>query len=838
MKRIITSSYQTLYVLIIFLGFYSSSFGQCLPNLGTSSNFVLFTTTGAIGNTGTSKITGDIGTNAGAVTGFNAPSVVNGFIAIANGATSQASSDLIAAYNQLYALTPTTLSHPPAFGTETLTPGIYGVGGAGSVGGILVLDGLGNSNAVFVFKIGGAMTVGAASIISLVNGTKASNVFWMVDGAISMGAGTTMSGTLIANGAISMGDGGILKGRLLSTTGAIAVYNVVSDVQGIEIADAVGGTVSTNQTLCSGYFPSDLTLSGFLGSVTQWEKSTDTTFTSPVAIFSMTSILAGSTIGNLTSTTYFRAKVQNTNCTIAYSSFVTVTIGATTIWNGTSWSNGNPTTNSTAIISGNYNSTENLVACNLRVTNNAVVLIPSGTTITINDALIVDNGSSFTLSNNANLIQGGLSNNNSGSISVSRNSSSLMRLDYTFWSSPVAVQNLLSFSPLTLLTRFYKYSSSANIFESIAPTTSTFETAKGYLIRMPNNHSTSPTIWSSQFLGIPNNGSYTIDVINNTYNAFGNPYPSTLDADTFILNNNLVEGLYFWRKTNNTDNSSYATYTLAGGTANQGGLSAIEPNGVIQIGQGFITKTSSNHIYFTNAMRIANNNNQFFRNITFEKHRIWLNLSGENFAANQLLISYMTGATNGIDPGIDGSYINDSPIALNSYLNNGEYIIQGRALPFTDADVIPLTFKTTITANYTIAIDHLDGLFLGNQNIFIRDIFTGIVHNLKQSAYSFTTTTGTFNNRFEIVFTNLLENTTFSKNNVQVYSNNGEIIINSGLVLMDNLKTYDIRGALIDFKDAINASEIRLPKSNAKEVVLLKITTIEGELVILKTILY
>jgi hypothetical protein len=39
-------------------------------NLGVLSTFVLFTTVGAVGNTGESKITGHVGTNEGAITGF------------------------------------------------------------------------------------------------------------------------------------------------------------------------------------------------------------------------------------------------------------------------------------------------------------------------------------------------------------------------------------------------------------------------------------------------------------------------------------------------------------------------------------------------------------------------------------------------------------------------------------------------------------------------------------------------------------------------------------------------------------------------------------------------
>jgi hypothetical protein len=46
--------------------------------LGIVQNFALFATSGAITNTGTSIITGDIGTNIGLITGFGAPSVITG----------------------------------------------------------------------------------------------------------------------------------------------------------------------------------------------------------------------------------------------------------------------------------------------------------------------------------------------------------------------------------------------------------------------------------------------------------------------------------------------------------------------------------------------------------------------------------------------------------------------------------------------------------------------------------------------------------------------------------------------------------------------------------------
>jgi hypothetical protein len=54
--------------------------GSSSINLGAISNYALFTGSGAVSNTGTSTITGNIGTNLGPISGFGTPTVVNGVI--------------------------------------------------------------------------------------------------------------------------------------------------------------------------------------------------------------------------------------------------------------------------------------------------------------------------------------------------------------------------------------------------------------------------------------------------------------------------------------------------------------------------------------------------------------------------------------------------------------------------------------------------------------------------------------------------------------------------------------------------------------------------------------
>lgn len=195
------------------------------PSLGTCESFALFTPVGALANTGNlTAIIGNIGTNSGAISGYTA---VAGQQHNGNATTAQAAIDVQAAYNYLVAL-PCSAGPAlaPAMGTnQILTPGTYCQGGAASVAGDLILDGQNQANALFVFKINGALSAAAASRVLLINGANPDNVYWQVNGAASFAATTAFAGIVIAYGAIALGDGASLHGKGLSTVGAISTYN-------------------------------------------------------------------------------------------------------------------------------------------------------------------------------------------------------------------------------------------------------------------------------------------------------------------------------------------------------------------------------------------------------------------------------------------------------------------------------------------------------------------------------------------------------------------------------------------------------------------------------------
>ena len=195
------------------------------PTLGTCSQFELFTSGGAISNTGISHVTGNVGSNAGSSTGFGN---VNGSMHDNDGTSAAAAADLTLAYNQLNATVPTYFPAPLLGNGQILIEGVYYISTPATLNLDLTLDGQGNPGAVFIFQIDGAFSANTLSHVDLVNGALACNVFWMVEGLVSIGPGCAMRGTIIANNAaINMSTGDTLEGRALSTAGAITIDGVL-----------------------------------------------------------------------------------------------------------------------------------------------------------------------------------------------------------------------------------------------------------------------------------------------------------------------------------------------------------------------------------------------------------------------------------------------------------------------------------------------------------------------------------------------------------------------------------------------------------------------------------
>lgn len=196
------------------------------PPLGVAGDFVLFSTNGALSNSGISQLTGNVGTNNGSSSFFGN---VNGQMHDADGVSAQAATDLLIAYNQLNSAIPTFFPAPLLGNGQVLTAGVYAISAAATLNLDLTLNAQGNADAVFIIQIQGPFSTNADSKIKLINGAQACNVFWKVEGLVDMASGTSMKGTVIANNAaINMNTGDTLEGRAFSTTGAISVDGVLA----------------------------------------------------------------------------------------------------------------------------------------------------------------------------------------------------------------------------------------------------------------------------------------------------------------------------------------------------------------------------------------------------------------------------------------------------------------------------------------------------------------------------------------------------------------------------------------------------------------------------------
>ena len=433
----------------------------------------------------------------------------------------------------------------------------------------------------------------------------------------------------------------------------------------------------------------------------------------------------------------------------------------------------------------------------------------------------------------------------------------MKNFDYTYWSSPIENQVLSALSPNTMSDKYLSYNAVINNWQ-VEPRLNPMVIGKGYIIRTPKaglwgngENVVFPYSQPVQFIGIPNNGNIfgeEISALTATRSfLIGNPYPSAVNADLFLAaNSTILEGtIYFW--THNTaiapsgskyiyTANDYASYNTTGGTgvtapAINPGLNNATPLGNIAAGQSFFaTAKAAGRIVFTNAMRITGNNNQFFKSektADLEKHRLWLDLSNDGGAYKQTLIGYVEGATDNYEGQFDGVSFDGNPyVDFYSINNDKNLVIQGRALPFENTDVVPLGYKTTIAGNFTIGINNTDGT-LSNQPIYLEDRLTQTIHNLQLSNYTFNTEIGAFDDRFVLKYSDTnLGSDDFEKNDNNLIVTVNRKVITISSLNDDNINKvfiYDISGKMIYKKEKINSNQFSTHLNTAEQVLLVKI---------------
>ncbi|MFM9989361.1 T9SS sorting signal type C domain-containing protein [Flavobacterium sp.] len=548
-------------------------------------------------------------------------------------------------------------------------------------------------------------------------------------------------------------------------------------------------------------------------------------------------------------------KNYNTNYFYAFSFLIMLLLSnmsqaQTTTWTG-SWDNGDPDITKDVIFTANYTSPSNISAKSVLVSGGAQVTIASNHTFTIENNITVAVGSNLIFETNASLLQINPTAINTGNINYKRDSSPMKFFEYTYWSTPVAGETLVGFSPLTSPSRFHSYDSTINNWVNESPT-NTMQSGRGYAIRSPDDYTTTPQTFNGEFIGVPNNGDIPTTVIAFNpgllnYNFIGNPYPSAISVISLLDNSNLGT-MYFWTHNtaiagNSFTTNDYAIRTRTTGTAAISGGAA--PGLFIAAGQGFFASAATTTtLTFKNIMRVANSNSQFYKNsqVVPLNYYIHLNLTNTSGAFKQIAFGYEELATNGYDFGTDALASTEGAITFYSLISpyTFGFGIQGRSYPWDINDVIDLGFNATIAGDYTIAIDHVNPFF-DTQDIFIEDTALGTYHNLKTAPYNFNTAVGIFNSRLKIHYQNpLLSNNGFTiiANSVLVNTSNNEIEINSISEKIKTIQVYDVLGRLIFDEKNVKENKFSIASIRKQNQALIIKIELENNQIVTKKVIF
>ena len=456
------------------------------------------------------------------------------------------------------------------------------------------------------------------------------------------------------------------------------------------------------------------------------------------------------------------------------------------------WDNGVPNVNVAAFVNDDYDTAimGDIEACRLTIGSRATLRVADNDFVSVeNDIivigeLVVENaGSVVQVENEA------VTTNLGGSIEINKTTPVLQPRDFIVLSSPMSDETSSDVFPsadrvfLIDPTEFEPDASTIGSETGVtfldvdgnyfSPATA-LNVGEGYLVFPQAITESTPVILDHTYTnGTLNSGVITKPLVYNgpatinNFNLLGNPYPSAIDVDQLIGQNQTIDEVYFWEHITKPDESlpgfnnrnfsmdDVSIRNMLGGIASANGGTA--PGQFMASGQGFGILANQSFdgtpFTFTNGMRVTGNNGTI-RSSKNPIERLWLRLDSEKFTLQSIaLIGFADGASKEFDNGFDSQRL-ATTIGLFSTLDSGEQLtIQGRET-FDSTIKIALGFTTQIPENetYTIGIDSFEGTNLEKENIFLVDNVLGVITDLKKGVYSFTATEGTQVGRFTLSF--------------------------------------------------------------------------------------
>jgi hypothetical protein len=368
------------------------------------------------------------------------------------------------------------------------------------------------------------------------------------------------------------------------------------------------------------------------------------------------------------------------------------------------------------------------------------------------------------------------------------------------------------------------------------------------------------------FRGQPNNGTITHSISGLNLALVGNPYPSAIDANTFIDDNGplgsstLLDGaLIFWEQapSNNSHYLSeyegvYAYYTKLGGVPsvtppeiNGSGNTGKIPQRYVPVGQGFfvLADADGGTITFNNSQRTfvketsgasvfmrSNGLNLNPENSESEAYndgikRLRLKVTTSENAGRHLLLGFTPNneATDGVDYGYDAQNRDQLTNDASWSIEDNNYIIQGVG-EFDELNTYPLNIHLSDQGNVSISLTDLEN-FDEDIDVFVYDSTEGSYTQINYSNFNIDLEAGDYNGRFNIVFVedNSLSviDTQLKDITVKYLHNSNELYIKTpSSINAKQIYMINIAGQVVKSWNMTNlplSDELRIPVKNISE---------------------
>lgn len=481
---------------------------------------------------------------------------------------------------------------------------------------------------------------------------------------------------------------------------------------------------------------------------------------------------------------------------------------------------------------------------------------------------------SIYLRKDAQLLQGAKNSNQnkgSGKISIFQEGTS-NAYDYNYWGLPVAVKenhqqiNDFIFEPLSntesrnaklisaldgssdplSISRHWIYTFTGSNYSNWQPAGDHFDLYPGEGFTMKGVNGVNLTEIEGRpvnpgashiydFRGLPNDGLIELPIKKDQILLVGNPYPSALHLDKFLIENTYTTGIaYFWDSKRNGNSHYLADY--------EGGYGAYSPGAGIYVpaifrkyptgvetgetGQSFARKISpvaqgfmimgknDGKVSFQNSQRVFQKESagiSEFKSAEAGIPSVKLNIEFDSTYVRQLVLAFREDATPEEDHAMDARKMDASPSDVSWSLSGEPFIINVR--PKLDEELIPLQISLNKETSLQFSLGEMNNF--NPDRLFIYDAQDDLYFGIKTGYLKIKLPKGDYNERFYLSF---IEKLPLSQsdpsipeafkpkppnillNTIDIFQNNREeqlevkILYDSGI---SNLRVYDLNGKLV-----------------------------------------